>query len=215
MGRFPWGNGHSKQSSDKLHAVAHDWFSKDGAEPSRQALTDLMKDHASTDSGHDGESPKGRGRSRTNTVTSSFSLYAPSTSDGSNDMTSRPPSQHSFVDSGLAFPERPESTAKALLSKSSRLLKRQGSKLSLLPSQMEDKPTEYAEWRGGETSPIKNLQRQLTLNTRCECRTVAPLYKAKLINSRFRDKAKYIWTVCISAPDSWRSSSLSESGLCE
>lgn len=31
MGRFPWNHGHSKHSSDKLHNITQEWFSKDGS----------------------------------------------------------------------------------------------------------------------------------------------------------------------------------------
>ena len=162
MGRFPWNHGHSKQGSDKLHAVAHDWLWKDNAEPSRQALTELMKEHASSESGTSDVSPKFRGRSRTNTVTSSFSFYAQSVSDASNDLVSRPSSQQSFVDAGVPLADRQENTAKNLLSKGTRMLKRQGSKLNLLPSQFEDRSSEGSAGRSGEVSPVKGLQRQLT-----------------------------------------------------
>lgn len=168
MGRFPWSQGHSKQGSDKLHALAHDWFSKENAEPSRQALNDLVKDYSSFESGNSDESPKARGRSRADTVNSSFSLYTRSLSDTSNDLTSRPSSRQSFVDNGLPLPERHESAAKALLSKGTRMLRRQGSRLNLLPSQMEERPLDVGEGRAAETSPVKEAQRQPNLSSRRE-----------------------------------------------
>src|SRR4051812_47339585 len=106
MGRFPWSHGHSKQSSDKLHNITQEWFSKDGSEPSRQALNELMKDPSSFESSTSDGSPKYRGRSRTNTVTSSFSLYARSLSDASNELPSRPSSQQSFADVILPLADR-------------------------------------------------------------------------------------------------------------
>ncbi len=168
MGRFPWSQGHSKQGGDKLFNVAHDWFSKEQAEPSRQALNDLMKDTSNSDD----VSPKARGRSRTNTVTSSFSVNARSMSDDSNDLTSRPSSQQSFVDGGMPLPERHESTAKALLARGTRILKRQGSKLNLHPSQIEDRSSDPIETRVGEHSPGSGLQRQPTLISRRQCSSV-------------------------------------------
>jgi hypothetical protein len=166
MGRFPWSQGHSKQGGDKAHTVAHEWFSKEHAEPSRQALTDLMKEYSSFESGNSDISPQARTRSRTNTVTSSFSVYARSMSDASNDVASRPSSQQSFVDNGMPLPERHESTARTLLARGTRILKRQGSKLNLLPSQIEEKSSELPGARVGEPSPAKGLQRQPTLSSR-------------------------------------------------
>ncbi|KIX10448.1 uncharacterized protein Z518_01531 [Rhinocladiella mackenziei CBS 650.93] len=168
MGRFPWSQGHSKQASDKLHAVAHDWFSKDTAESSRQALTELVKEHNYLESGSGDVSPKDRGRSRTNTVGSSFSFYARSLSDTSNDLTSRPTSRQSFADAGLPPTERYDNTAKNLLAKGTRMLKRQGSKLNLLPSQIQDKDrsVDGSDERAGEMTPIKGLQRQLTMSSK-------------------------------------------------
>ena len=166
MGRFPWSQGHSKQGGDKAHTVAHEWFPKEHVEPSRQALTDLMKEYSSFESGNSDISPQARTRSRTNTVTSSFSVYARSMSDASNDVASRPSSQQSFVDNGMPLPERHESTAKSLLAKGTRILKRQGSKLNLLPSQMDDRSNDLMEAGVGELSPGKGLQRQPTLISR-------------------------------------------------
>jgi len=166
MGRFPWPQGHSKQGSDKLHAVAHDWFSKDNAEPSRQALTELLREQSSFESSTSDGSPKHRGRARANTAASSFSFYARSLSDASNDLASRPPSQQSFVDTGLPMTERQEHTAKSLLSKGTRMLKRKGSKFNLLPSQLEDRSVDRVEGKIAEVSPVKGLQRQLTISSK-------------------------------------------------
>jgi hypothetical protein len=166
MGRFLWNQGHSKQRSDKGHTIAHDWSSKDNAEPSGQALNDLTREYGSFESvGTDG-SPKYKGRSRTNTVNSAFSYYARSTSEGSNDVNSRPSSRQSFVESGMPFQDRQESTAKTLLSKGSRMLKRQGSKLNLLSSQPEDVAGEAFQFQASETSPPSRLQRQFTMRTK-------------------------------------------------
>ena len=166
MGRFPWSQGHSKQGSDKLHAITHEWFSKDNAEPSRQALNDLIKEHSSFESVATDGSPKYKGRSRTNTINSTFSYYARSTSDGSNEVTSRPSSRQSFVDSGLTFSDRQEGTAKTLISKGSRMLKRQGSKLNLLSPQLEDASGGSFQARASGMSPPTRLQRQFTSKTK-------------------------------------------------
>ncbi|EXJ72073.1 uncharacterized protein A1O5_04576 [Cladophialophora psammophila CBS 110553] len=81
-------------------------------------------------------------------------------------MASRPSSRQSFVDGGLPLPERQESAAKTLLTKGTRMLKRQGSKLNLLPSQLEDRSNVLPEARVGEMAPVKSLQRQPTLISR-------------------------------------------------
>lgn len=168
MARFPWGQGHSKQSSDNPQVVAWDRYSKDAVEPSRQAVTETMKESSSFESGVNEESPKYQGRSRTNTVASSFSFYARSVSDGSNDHSSRPSSRQSYRDSALASTERLESTAKSLLSKGARALKRQGSKLNLLPSPVEERSSGAVE--RAEESPVKGLQRQPAVTPKRECR---------------------------------------------
>ncbi|KAK5065075.1 hypothetical protein LTR84_000910 [Exophiala bonariae] len=165
MGRFPWSHGHSKQSSDKLHNITQEWFSKDGSEPSRQALNELMKDPSSFESSTSDGSPKYRGRSRTNTVTSSFSLYARSLSDASNELPSRPSSQQSFADVVLPLADRQEITTKSLLSRGTRMLKRQGSKLSLLPSPSQDSFS-GSDTRSQELPSTFRLQRQSTINSK-------------------------------------------------
>ncbi|OCT50827.1 hypothetical protein CLCR_06711 [Cladophialophora carrionii] len=166
MGRFPWSQGHSKQSGDKAHTAAHESSSKEHGELSRQSLTDSMKESSSLDSGSSDIFPNPRARSRTDTVTSSFSISARSLSDISNDLASRPSSRQSFADGGMPLQERHENTAKALLAKGTRILKRQGSKLNLLSSQLEDRSHDLAEVRAGELSPIRGLQRQPTLSSR-------------------------------------------------
>jgi hypothetical protein len=136
MGRFPWSQGHSKQGSDKFHATAHEWFSKESAEPSRQALQELMRDRPAFETRPTNSSTHTRTRSRSNTYNSTFSTYARSSSQTSNEMSSRPSSRQSITDGGMPSHERHETTAKNLLAKGSRMLKRQGSKLNLLPSQI-------------------------------------------------------------------------------
>ena len=203
MGRFPWSYGHSKQGSDKLHTVTHEWFSKENAEPSREALADLMKDYSTLEPGQSDISPKARSRSRTNTMNSSFSVYDRSLSDDSMDLASRPPSQQSFVDTGMPLLDRHESTAKFLLAKGTRILKRQGSKLNLLPSHLEDRSTSSPEVRIGELSPAQfGLQRQATLTSRRKLAS-SPICPPELIVFRNRFEAKHIRTFCLPALDSW------------
>lgn len=167
MGRFPWGQGHSKQSSDKLHAIPHDWFSKDKADSSRPGLTNSIREHSFGSGASDG-SPIQQGRSRTNTITSAISFYARSVSDVSNDLTSRPSSRQSSAGSSLPSAERFDKPAENLLSKGSRILRRQGSKFSLLSSTTEEKSTGVGEI-AGQTSPIKGLQRHPTLSSQRGC----------------------------------------------
>ena len=73
--------------------------------------------------------------SRSSTLTSTLSYYEPSNSEGSLDQTSRPVSQQ--VDIGLTGPsyDSKSNGNRGILSKSRGLLKRQGSKFSLLSSQ--------------------------------------------------------------------------------
>ena len=167
MGRFPWALGYSKQSSDKGHSVAQDWLSQDTVEPSRQALHDLIKQHSNSESTGSGSSPEYRARPRTNTVTSSFSLHARSLSDASNEMSSRPSSRQSFADGAMASTaDHQESSSKSLLSRGTRLLKRQGSKLNLLSSQSSDVFNSGSDARIPEPSPTFRLQRQLTTSSK-------------------------------------------------
>ncbi|KIW10316.1 hypothetical protein PV08_11278 [Exophiala spinifera] len=163
MGRFHWIQGHTKQNGDKLHSIAHDWLSKDSVEPSRQALTEVMKEHSGVGASPNDGFPRYQGRSRTNTVTSAGSQYTRSISDGSNhEYTSRPSSRQSYTEGNLPLSDRYENNAKGFLSRSTRILKRQGSKLNLLSSPVEDTSPERGGKRVGEVSPVKSLQRQFT-----------------------------------------------------
>ncbi|KAL2393251.1 hypothetical protein ABEF93_001913 [Exophiala dermatitidis] len=161
MGRFPWGQGQAKQGSDKIQSFTQDRLSKDNTENWRHGLNDLIREH-SFGSGTSEGSPSHGKRSRTNTLASSTSFYARSTSDVSNGVTSRPPSRPGSRDSSSQAPERHDNPAKSLLSKGTRILRRQGSKLSLLPSPTEDKTIIVSDRRDGPVSPVKVLQRQFT-----------------------------------------------------
>jgi len=163
MGRFPWTPGHSKQGSDKPHGLP-------------QASTGSTKEHSqSLSGGTEGTYSSTRTRSRTNTLASSHSFYARSLSDSSNEHGSRPGSPQSTVDREYPGTERRESTAKALLSKGTRMLKRQGSKLNLLPSQFEDKVinsgTGGTDVDHGDGSPTRPLERQATISSKRKCDT--------------------------------------------
>ncbi|KAL2428990.1 hypothetical protein ABEF95_011126 [Exophiala dermatitidis] len=164
MGRFPWGQGQAKQGSDKLQSFTHDRFSKDNTENWRHGLNDLIREHSFGTGTSEGSPSHGK-RSRTNTLTSSTSFYSRSTSDISNGVTSRPPSRPSSRDSASQAAERHDNPAKSLLSKGTRILRRQGSKLSLLPSPTEDKAIIAGDRRDGPVSPVKVLQRQFTSNS--------------------------------------------------
>jgi hypothetical protein len=214
MGRFLWNQGHPKHSESKARGVAHEWFSKEQAEPSREALNNLMKEQPSFESSNVDLSFEARTRSRTNTVTSSFSVSARSLSDASNDLASRPSSQQSFVDSGMPLPERHESTARNLLARGTRILKRQGSKLNLLPSQMEERSIDLQGARGGELSPGKSVQRQPTLSSKGKHSLFSHI-SSRLTVSRSESEAKYFWPICIPAFDARRPGPLPESGLGE
>ncbi|EXJ62749.1 hypothetical protein A1O7_03187 [Cladophialophora yegresii CBS 114405] len=125
-----------------------------------------MKETSSLESSSSDIFPKPRARSRTDTVASSLSISARSLSDISSDLASRPSSRQSSADGGMPLHERHEKTAKAFLAKGTRILKRQGSKLNLLSSQLEDRSNDLPDVRAGEPSPVRSLQRQPTLSSR-------------------------------------------------
>jgi len=192
MGRFQWIQGHPKQGSDRLHAVAHDWFSKDGAEPSRQALVETMKEHASGT----GDMSSGRhARSRTNTTTSTVSSFTRSLSNGSNEVTSRPSSGHGSTDINLPPPERHEGHAKGLISRGTRILKRQGSKLSLMPSQLEEPSSGRVVENSSGGSPIRAIRSPVNMSSKREC-SRRPILLL-LTNVRSWTETKHIWTIRI------------------
>lgn len=131
MGRFAWTQGHSKQPSDKSSAVP-DWFSKTSGEPSRQALSELMKEHSNSPPGST------RTRSRTNTVSSVPSREANSADQSSTGPTTRPASQQSIMEETQVSPPRHDRLSKAFLSKSTKMMRRQTSKLNMLGSHGDD-----------------------------------------------------------------------------
>ena len=135
MGRFTWVAGHSKQGSDKSQYLPHEWFSKTTAEPSRQALGQLRED---LEDGRDtSPTTPPKSRSRSGTVSSTFSFYAKSSSDKSNEGQTRPPSRQSLIQESTQDSTRTDNAARTFFGKGSRMIRRQGSKLILAPSQVE------------------------------------------------------------------------------
>ena len=79
-----------------------------------------------------------RGHSRASTVASAMSFYAPSTLGSSCDTLSRPSSQHQRQVSEPNPTEKRSNSAKTMLSKGGRILKRHGSKFSLSTASSSD-----------------------------------------------------------------------------
>lgn len=153
MGRFGWTAGHSKQGSDKSQYLPHEWFNKSTAEPSRQALGQLRRDLE--DGGQVPSTTSPRSRSRSGTVSSTFSFYAKSISDKSNDVQTRPPSRQSVVQDTPQDSTRADNVARSFFSKGSRMIRRQGSKLTMGPSQVENGLIESGILDAGEPSVPK------------------------------------------------------------
>lgn len=94
------------------------------------------------------------GRSRSRTMNSAMSFYAASNSDSSNH-SSRAASPHLIRDKPILAIERRENTAKTLLSKGSRILRKHGSKFSLSSLHTMD----------SDTSERYNVSRPVTAYT--------------------------------------------------
>ena len=133
MGRFTWKASHSKQDSDKTLYMPNEWFNKASADPSRQALDQLKKDFEESGQISANHSPKTR--SRSNTISSALSYYAKS---HSSDGQTRPSSRQSIVQDPIVDGTRPENAARTFLNKGSRILRRQGSKLTFGPSSTDN-----------------------------------------------------------------------------
>ena len=131
MGKFPWTQGHHKQGSDKQHFLPTDWFNKSTTEPSRHALNELVKEHVATD-------PDGTTSFRSGTATSGRSHHVKSPSDRSAEIKSRPQSRQSILEDAPSSPTRQEPVSRSLFSKGSRIIRRKTSRLTLLPSQIEE-----------------------------------------------------------------------------
>lgn len=103
------------------------------------------------------QSPKRRsvfgGRSRSNTSTSTLSSHqSPATSMTSNDISSRRSSQdgHTVLPAGHPPSDKQERVAKSIFSRSSRILRRQGSKFSISSTLILDEHDES----GGEKQKL-------------------------------------------------------------
>jgi hypothetical protein len=88
----------------------------------------------------------------------------------------------------MPFTER-ESTAKALLARGTRILKRQGSKLNLLPSQVDDRFNDFAGSRVGEAGAMSNLQRQPTLTSRSKYHPACGGYPTDILQGQAQNPA--------------------------
>lgn len=134
MTKLPWQHGRSRtKSGSEKNGIGgpHDWFSRTTSEPSRQALTELVKQHKREQSdGSNGNSPKSRLRS--NTANSQERAIASRGRSDSDDVGNNSWYPVNVYDDAASFTtEKMEGTAKALLNKSSFMLRRRGSKLSL------------------------------------------------------------------------------------
>lgn len=142
MGIFPWTHNHQRQGSDNKHIIPTDWFNKSSAEPSRHGLNDLVKEQLAAAFDRDPVYSSSRTRSRSGTVSSVRSHYAKSSTDRSAEIKSRPQSRQSIIEETPPSPSRPEPVSRGLFSKGSRITRRKTSKLTLLPSQVEEPQVE-------------------------------------------------------------------------
>ncbi|KAK5325208.1 hypothetical protein LTR70_002588 [Exophiala xenobiotica] len=133
MARLPWHHSRSrtKSGNEKTYlSSSQDLFSRHTAEPSRQALADLVKVHKREKS-DDVDGP--RTRSRGSTITSlEWQRSRSRTGSGSDDAGSRPYSPHHTREGSVYSTwDRSEGATRALLAKGGMMLKRTGSKMSL------------------------------------------------------------------------------------
>lgn len=132
MTRLPWhGRSRTKSSGEKSHLSGpQDWFTRNTSEPSRQALSELVKAHRREKSE---ESNTMRSRSRGTTITSvDWPKDGSQTGSMSEDVWSTPSSpQRGREGSVCSTADRAEGTTRNLLSKGSMMLRRTGSKMSL------------------------------------------------------------------------------------
>lgn len=132
MTRLPWhGRSRTKSGGDKSHlSNPQDWFSRNTSEPSRQALSELVKAHKREKS--DDSNGKGS-RSRGNTIASlDWQKDESRTGSISDEACTSPTSpQRGREGSVYSTMDRSEGTTKALLAKGSLILRRTGSKMSL------------------------------------------------------------------------------------
>lgn len=149
MTRLPWQHSRSrtKSGSEKTSLTKpQDWFSKTNAEPSRQALSDLVKAHNRVRSD---ESHTAKSRTRNNTISSVLSQRGHSRAESEDDAWSRPSSRGTHEESIHSAGDRSEGSAKALVAKGNQLLKRTSSRMSL--SSAASSPSMH-----GLTSPTRS-----------------------------------------------------------
>lgn len=137
MGKLSRTHGHRKQPSDKFVPFP-DWFSKSSAEPSRQALNHLVKERLSAEFDNPAAQTESQSRSRSGTLLSTRSHRAKFSTDRSPESLSRPQSRQSVAEDVPSPPTRPEPMSRSLFSKGSRIMRRKTSRLTLLPSQVEE-----------------------------------------------------------------------------
>lgn len=134
MAVLPWGSNRTRADSngEKNRTVTLDWFSRSATEPSRQAISDLIRQHSRGSSGGSGSL---RSRSRASTPSSQHRSGA---SVDSRAGSSHTPERSIASRSRPATPSRPntssvdqpESATKSLFQRSG-LLRRKGSKMSI------------------------------------------------------------------------------------
>lgn len=159
MGRFNWNPGHQKQPSEGKHMLP-EWFSKTSGEPSRQALSAMMKEH----SVHSPPSSTHK-RSRTNTLSSVPSREAKSRSSRSGEHSSRPHSGQSVVAESPVSPQQQDKSPQTFIGKGSRIIRRQTSKLNIA----SDEPVDHANYsRPRGISRVKSAGHLLNLHHKKE-----------------------------------------------
>jgi hypothetical protein len=161
MGRFPWTQGHHKQPSDKF-IPSPDWFMKSNGEPSRQTLNESVKEHTTAEFDSTALPTSSQARSRSATVSSFRSHYTKSSLDRSAEVKSRPQSRQSIFEDG-PLPTTQEPMARSLFSKGSRIIRRKTSRMTLLPSRIEEAPPQGRQ-RDQEPSKIDSTSQILGLS---------------------------------------------------
>lgn len=131
MARLPWQHVRSRtrSSSEKPQSSeGQGWFTRNTAEPSRQALVDLVKVHRRESSG---DSSSLRSRSRGTTITSMDWQNGRSRQASVTDENTPPQDSPSRRREGSVYSMADSSSSKSILSKGGLMLRRTGTKLSL------------------------------------------------------------------------------------
>lgn len=157
MTKLPWQHNRSRTRSGgnkTENTSSQEWFSRTGGEPSRQALTDLLKEHKrEKSSGSSGS----RTHSRTNTISSlEWNGNQIKSDAGSELQSSRSISPVETREGSLSSTmDRHDSSTKTLLAKGSQLLRRKGSKMSLSSAASSSNLNSMASARStyNQTSP--------------------------------------------------------------